>query len=308
MRLVTISAVAGECPLQNPESLRTRCGVDSHPSSGRLVAPTIFVKSLCRLLLAAFLLAPVAYSTPAAPATQAPAPKRRPFDLQRDTFAFSNDTAWQYGVDEQGQLHISFRKTPAEYTHRCFVLTRAVLQFDQFATFAPKQPRLSREEYRRRIKQLCRIPVWASGPKERIVFPGYTDLHDFSIAYEGLLKETLGNWWPTYWRVGNWRMALGHPRFGQAKGARWLAQSMDEGKLRAIYMSKFPKMNHVVIPYQLRREAEGNMTFWVYDPNYPSEPSWVFYRASKRSFEFEPRWYFPGGQVNVMRIYISPFH
>ncbi len=232
----------------------------------------------------------------------------REFDLRRDTFAFSNDTGWQYGVDEWGKLHISLRDKPAAYTHRCFVLARAVLQFQQFARFEPRQPRVAREEYRRRIQRLCRIPVWGRGPREKIVFPGYRDLNDFSVAYEGLLKEELGNWWPTYWRVGNWRMALGHPRFGQARGARWLAESMERGTLRAIDISKFPKMNHVVVPYAVQREAGGNMTFLVYDPNYPGEPAWLFYRASARSFEFQPRWYFPGGQVNVMRVYLSPFH
>ncbi len=238
----------------------------------------------------------------------APLAGARPFDLRRDTFAFSNDTAWQYGVDEQGELHLSRREIPAAFSHRCFVLARAVLQFRQFARFEPKQARLSRDEYRRRIKQLCRIPVWSGGPREKIVFPGYANLHDFSRAYEGLLKEHLGNWWPTYWRVGNWRMAMGHPRIGQAAGARWLAESLERGQARAVYLARFPKMNHVVVPYAVRREAEGNISFLVYDPNYPSQPSWLFYRASTRSFEFEPRWYFPGGQVNMMRIYLSPFH
>jgi len=27
-----------------------------------------------------------------------------------------------------------------------------------------------------------------------------------------------------------------------------------------------------------------------------------------RSFDFAKRWYFPGGQVNAMRIYLSPLH
>ena len=238
----------------------------------------------------------------------APLASARDFDLRRDTFGFSNDTAWQYGVDEQGKLHISQRKVPAEFSHRCFILTRSVLQFWQFARFEPQRPKVSREEYKRRLLQLNRIAVWSKGPKEKIVFPGYRDLHDFSLAYEGLLKESLGNWMATYWRVGNWRMAMGHLRPGQAAAARWLAESLDQGKLRAIYIARFPSMNHVVIPYAMRREAGGNLSFDVYDPNYPNEPSWVFYRASEQSFEFEPRWYFPGGRVNVMRIYISPFH
>jgi hypothetical protein len=230
------------------------------------------------------------------------------FDLRRDTFAFSNDTYLQYGVDEQGRLHITRRDKPVEFSHRCFVLTRAVLQFHQFARFDPRQPRLSREEYRRRIKEICRIPVWADGPKEMIVIPGYADLHSFSMAYEGLLKENLGNWLPSYLRLGNWRMVMGHLRGGQASAAKWLADSIDRGRLRAVYLARFPHMNHVVVVYSVHREAGDNLSFDVYDPNYPNEPSWVFYRASERSFEFQPRWYFPGGRVNVMRVFISPLH
>jgi hypothetical protein len=230
------------------------------------------------------------------------------FNLHRDTFAFSNDTFFQYGVDEQGRLHITQRKKPAEFAHRCFVLSRAVLQFHQFARFDPQQPRVSRDEYHRRIKAICRIPVWSSGPREKIVIPGYADLHSFSVAYEGLLKEDLGNWVPSYLRLGNWRMIMGHLRAGQASAAQWLAASIDRGQLRAIYLARFPHMNHVVVVYTVRREAGGNLSFTVYDPNYPNEPSWVFYRASERSFEFEPRWYFPGGRVNVMRVFISPLH
>jgi hypothetical protein len=188
------------------------------------------------------------------------------------------------------------------------VLARATLQFYQFARFEPRQPRMSREEYQRRVKQLCRIPVWSRGPATKIVFPGYRDLHDFSAAYEGLLKENLGNWLPTYLRVGNWRMAMGHLRAGQSAAAEWLVESLERGQLRAVYLARFPQMNHVVVVYDFRREPGGNISFFVYDPNYPNEPSWAFYRASERSFEFQPRWYFPGGRVNVMRVFISPFH
>lgn len=237
-----------------------------------------------------------------------PRMQAREFDLRRDTFAFSNDTVMRYGVDEQGRLHISRRDKPVEYSHRCFVLARAVIQFRHFARFEPRQPKLSREEYRRRIKQICRIPVWGRGPREEIVIPGFRDLHGFSIAYEGLLKENLGNWVPSYLRVGNWRMATGHLRAGQASAARWLLKSMQEQKLRALYLARFPHMNHVVVVYAAHPRPGGDILFDVYDPNYPSEPSWVLYRAAERSFEFEQRWYFPGGRVNVMRVFISPIH
>jgi hypothetical protein len=83
---------------------------------------------------------------------------------------------------------------------------------------------------------------------------------------------------------------------------------MAEGRPRALYLARFPHMNHVVVPYAVKPEPGGNLRFQVYDPNYPSCPSWLLYRADQRSFDFEKRWYFPGGRVNVMRVFISPFH
>ncbi|MGV3530794.1 MAG: hypothetical protein ACO1QR_00385 [Chthoniobacteraceae bacterium] len=233
---------------------------------------------------------------------------QRPFDLHKDTFAFSNDTALLYGIDERGDLQISRREKPADFAHRCFILSRSVMQFRQFARFAPKEPKVSREEYRRRLLKLNRIPVWSRGPKEKIVFPGFADLRSFSIAYEGLLKENLGNWFATYMRVGNYRMMMPHPRSGQAAGARWLLDSMAQGELRAVYLSRFPKMNHVVVVYRGETLPNGDIRFLVYDPNYPSEPTPLDFSQAEKSFSFPRRWYFPGGRVNLMRVYISPIH
>jgi hypothetical protein len=237
----------------------------------------------------------------------APALQARPFDLPRDTFAFSNDTVFAYGVDESGVLHISRRDKPPEFSHGCFLLCRGVMQFWKFSRFDPAQRKVSREEYRRRIRAIFRIPVWSRGPAEPIVIPGFADLHAFSVAYEGLLKENLGNWFMTYLRFGNWRLVMGHPRRGQAAAARWLLDSVKRQEPRAIYMSKFPWMNHVAIVYAASKLPNGDTRFTVYDCNYPNAPSYVDYVAAERSFAFQKRWYFPGGRVNVMRTYISPF-
>jgi hypothetical protein len=182
------------------------------------------------------------------------------------------------------------------------------MQFWQFARFDPEARRLPREEYGRLVRQISRIPVWSRGPRERIAIPGFRDLREFSEALPAMLQEHLGAWFPSYVRVGNYRMAMGHPRAGQAAAARWLEKSMANGQPRALYLARFPHMNHCVIAFRMERKADGNPRFWVYDPNYPGKAAWLDYRNATRSFEFEPRWYFPGGQVNVMRVYISPFH
>jgi hypothetical protein len=103
-------------------------------------------------------------------------------------------------------------------------------------------------------------------------------------------------------------MLLGHPRAGQAAATRWLDRQLERGDLSALYLARFPHMNHVVIVYRRESLANGHTRYLVYDPNYPDQPSWIEYVPSERSFNFQKRWYFPGGRVNVMRVYLSPFH
>jgi len=171
------------------------------------------------------------------------------FDWRRDTISFSNDTVFAYGIDEAGRLTIHRRATPARFAHRCFVLVRAVLQFYKFARFAPDQPRTTEAAYRELILRVCRVPVWMPdrGADDRIVIPGYRDLNEFSRAYEHAMKETMGNWFPTYLRVGNWRMVGPFPRFGQANACAQIERGLARGKLQAVYLTRFPKMNHCVI-------------------------------------------------------------
>lgn len=230
------------------------------------------------------------------------------FDVRRDTLGFANEARLAYDVDASGRLHISRREVPAEYANRCFVMSRAVMQFRQFARFAPERPRVSREEYARLVRKISRIPVWSRGPCERIVIPGFRDLRSFSKAHQSMLQENLGGAATSFLRVGNFRMAMGHPRIGQSWAACWLVDSMREHKLRAVYLARFPSMNHCVVVYRASPRANGDVRFTVYDPNYVGESATLDYIAAQRSFEFQRRWYFPGGRVNLMRVYISPFH
>ena len=48
--------------------------------------------------------------------------------------------------------------------------------------------------------------------------------------------------------------------------------------------------------------------FDAYDPNYPNTLSWVEYDVRQQSFNFERRWFWPGGRINLMRVYLSPIH
>jgi hypothetical protein len=232
------------------------------------------------------------------------------FDWPRDSLSFSNDTVLSYGTDERGHLTMHAREKPVAYSHRCFVLARAIMQFHQFARFAPDLPRVSDVEYRRLIRKVSRIPTWQrSRPDERrVVIPGYSDLRHFSRGREMLLKQELGEWWPSYVRLGNWRMVFPFSPADQKTAGAKLIERLDRSDLQAVYITVFPWMNHCIVLFDYHRLANGDVKFDICDPNYPNAPGALFYRAATRSFDFPKRWYWTGGRVNLLRVYISPFH
>ena len=237
------------------------------------------------------------------------AARGKPFEFPADTFSFSNNLYFDYQATPGGGLKITKppKGRPADYYARhCFVLVRSVLQFHKFAEFRPDLPKVSAEEYRRRIVQLRQIPAWSSGPKEKIQFPGYRDLHSFSVAEPLLLQKNLGVWWPSYWRLGNWRMILPTPRSGQKRLASTLRENLDQGLIRSVYITRFRPINHCLIVYRYEARPNGDLIFSVYDVNQPGKLVHLSYRASDESFYFDKTWYYPGGLVNVMPLFVSP--
>ncbi|MBV9464325.1 MAG: hypothetical protein JO317_08870, partial [Verrucomicrobiae bacterium] len=123
----------------------------------------------------------------------------RAFSFQRDTFAFANETVWQYKDGKPVQSVPDKTDPEGEgYIHHCFVMSRAALQFWKFARFEPNAPKLSRAELAERVRLIARRAAWrdALPPAERVVLPGYRDLRQFSATEGGLLRENLGASWP----------------------------------------------------------------------------------------------------------------
>lgn len=230
----------------------------------------------------------------------------RTFSWNGDVLAFENDTFWHYSVGPSGQMTIKSQEAPPPYTRHCLVMTRAVLQFYKFAEFAPRQAKLSPDQYRIRVRKLARIPVW-SEKRERIVFPGFADLHSFSEAYSRMLQEELGIWWPTYFRVGNWRMALPFPRSQQKQYAEIVATRVAAGHPQAVFITRFKPLNHILIAFRASKDSRGNYQFHCYDPNNSKNPMVLRFDAQTSSFEWPKTKYWPGGRVNVFPIYQSWF-
>lgn len=232
--------------------------------------------------------------------------RAREFDPRRDAFAFANETVLKYAVNEARRLEIGKRETAAVVAHSCFLFTRSVMQFWKFARFDPRRERLSEEEYRGLLRSLFRIPVWSARP-ERIVFPGYADLWAFSRAHARLVQGEFGSWRLTYVRPGNWRMACPLVRFMQRGIAEELFAEVSQGRLRAVYLADFPHMNHAVVAYAAQRLADGRIRFRVYDPNYAGESARLDYVPARNLFDFERRFYWPGGKLRAFPVYTSPF-
>lgn len=233
----------------------------------------------------------------------------RPFHFPADTFAFSNYTYFDYRTTPEGGLEIRLRprdKIP-EYARHCFTMVRAVLEFYEFAEFRPDLSKISEAEYRGIIRKLSRIPPWSSGPTKKIEIPGYPDLYSFSSDNRLLLQNNLGQWWPPYLRIGNWRTVLPMPRSSQKNLADWLSGELDAGRIRPVFITRgFRVLNHCLVPYSYTAESNGDLVFAVYDANQRDKLVHLRYQASDQSFQFDKTWYYPGGLVTAMKLYVSP--
>jgi hypothetical protein len=228
------------------------------------------------------------------------------FDFQRDTFGFANQTYFDYKplTDTQTQI-IRRRGRVPDFSRHCFQLCRAVLQFFKFAEFRPDLPKVSESEYQEIVRRVSRIPAWSSGPRSKVIVPGYQDLNSFSLGETLAVQKNLGLWWPSYWRTGNWRIVNPVPRSGQERMAKWLRTALDAQQIRDVYITRFKPINHCLVVYHYDSRPNGDLVFDVYDANQPGKLVHLSYHASDRSFYYDKTWYYRGGLVSVLPLYVS---
>jgi hypothetical protein len=230
------------------------------------------------------------------------------FKFPQDTFAFSNNLYFDYRPDSSGQIK-AHRRNPGnipDFSRHCFAMVRSELQFHRFAKFDPTLSKIGEDAYRQRIQQVIKYPPWSAGPAEKIVFPGYPNLYSFSADRSLLLQKNLGVWWPSYWRIGNWRIVFPAPRSGQKYFAGWLRRHLDSGDIEAVYITRFKPINHCLVAYRYTVRPNGDLVFFVYDVNQPGKIVHLTYRSADRSFYYDPSWYYIGGLVSAMKLYVSP--
>ena len=251
------------------------------------------------LILLALLLVPAA-----APAYEAPtAPAPRPYTYSQDTYAFKNETVWNYA---NGSLQGASPAKKRQYTRRCFVLSRSTVQFWKFARFDPHARPLDDAGLAARIRQVTERSVWlpALPEKDRVVIPGYATLREASADRPWVFQANIGRGWPVYFRPGNFPITVPVDRSTEARANAEIYHDLQMNYPTIFWAYRFPslKLNHVLVVFQGTKEGSV-YHYLVYDPNYSDRPGHLDYDDRTRSFSYMATYYFKGGYVNVRPIY-----
>ena len=233
------------------------------------------------------------------------------FRFDRDTFAFANQTVFEY---HEG--HASLRKASAKkqdaYNRHCFVMCRTAAQFKKFARFEPRSTPLDDASLATRIQAVTRQAAWTEPLPEnqRIVFPGYKDLKEMSTARRELVQLNIGHGWPSYFRISNARMMFQDGTGYQKRTHALLNATLARGDLFVAFLTTYPRfsINHSVLIYKLKSSSPnpGVDHYLVYDPNHPESPRDLTWSARDRSFSYQKDWDFVGGSVRVYQVYGKP--
>lgn len=234
------------------------------------------------------------------------------FRFDRDTLAFQNATVLKY---KSGVPFLRARSTsddPAnEYTRRCFVMARTVMQFRKFARFDPPSAPLDDKQLAARIRAVSRHFAWQEPlpENERIVFPGYANLRQMSKARAEVFKENIGSGFITYFRPSNGRMFFQHSRKYQEGTQANLDAALSRGDLFVGYLSTYPKLsiNHAVLVYAREKGRPGDELehYLVYDPNHAEAPRELTWSPREGAFSYQKDIDFIGGFVRVYQAYSS---
>lgn len=236
----------------------------------------------------------------------------RAFEFGRDSFAFVNQVLRPLERDPVTGVQKRVRNADADYFNHCFVLSRSARQLFQFARFEPGAAMAEEALYRQRVRE-----VLAHDPSEtrmltdaeRIVIPGYANLHAFSGAWEMMLKEELGSLLQSYLQRGNWRIAFPFSERHQQQTAEALLAEIVANRPPVVHVVRLSggKINHAMLLYAAERKG-GVVDFTAYDPNHSEQPVHLSFHEATHAFVFPPNDYFTGGNVSVYEIYKTALH
>jgi hypothetical protein len=237
-------------------------------------------------------------SAPPAPTASGPDDRRAVpgFSFARDTFAFRNDVRAHH--PDRDDL----------YANYCFVLARGLRQFFRFARFDAAAPRLDREGYVERVRQVVARPPRHPTPPadDRMVIPGYASLREFSRAEESAVKEGLGGRFWTWVHWTNWRVIFPVSRAHQAHVLEEIRADLAAGRLVQLLVTNWPtpELNHTVVAFEWRGTAHGvELTVW--DPNDPDGLGLITFDTARGHFWATRVYDTRPGVIRVFRMYYS---
>lgn len=216
-----------------------------------------------------------------------------------DTFAFRNDS------------RVHHRGKPDLYASRCFVLARAVVQFQRFARFEPDAPRLADAEYAALVRRVTRRAPWRAPlpVAERVLIPGFESLHELTREAEAAVKAGLPRrlWTILHWT--NWRIIFPRPRAQQERVAAEIVAELQAGRPVQLLISDFPRirLNHSVLAFHFTVSDPDSIDFSVYDPNDPTVPGVIRFDRRKRRYRPAPLCGVDVPSFRAFRMYCSPF-
>jgi hypothetical protein len=223
-----------------------------------------------------------------------------------DTFAFANQTVWEYAPDPaSGAMRWTERRPRPPFSLRCGNMARAVRQFRVHARFEPAAPRLAAGDYRPLVREVLRRSPRARRPSlDAVPIPGFADLRSFSAAHEALLQAELRGPWQSYVQRGNWRMIFPFTAGHQEREAERLQAAVARGEPPIVHVLRFPDLtlNHVVVIFGVDARA-GEIGFQAYDPNDAAAPITIVYDRGARTFHYPRTPYFGGGPIRAYEIY-----
>jgi hypothetical protein len=234
------------------------------------------------------------------------------FRFDRDTVGFANATVFEYREGHPYLRRQREKGEPKRYTRRCFVLCRTTMQFQKFARFNPHAAPLDDNALAVRIRNVTRRAAWGKPlpVDQRVVFPGYPNLRAMSKARREVVRANIGVGWPTYFRLGNFRMLIEHDSNYHKETHANLNAALARGDLFVAFLTTYPRLsiNHAVLVYKRNPafQNDGIERYLVYDPNHPESPRELTWSSRDRAFAYQKDWDFVGGLVRVYQIYGKP--
>lgn len=237
------------------------------------------------------------------PTVTTPAP---PFRFDADTFAFANETAWAYEIDDQNWTMRWRTKDPAPaFVLRCGNMAAAARQFHLQARFDPGAPTVDDARYAALMREVIgRDPRRLERASDPVVIPGYPNLRALTAAHEPAAKSALGSVWQSYLQRGNWRMIFPFTIDEQRDEATTIAASVRAGTLPIVHVVVFPilTVNHMLLVYAVE-ETPAEIRFTAYDPNIADAPLVFTWDRGDRAFHYPRTDYFMGGPVRAYVVY-----